>query len=91
MKKAILILMAAVLIFAAAAYATGDLTKTAEGAVKKIDAATKTLVIDSGGKDMTFICLPTVKLETLKVGDKVKVEYTELVGKLTASKVTVEK
>lgn len=88
MKKVALIL-AVVMMFAVVAYAIGE-AKTAEGAVKKVDAATKTLVVDVAGKDMSFLC-PTVDLAAFKAGDKVKVEYTELLGKFTATKVTAVK
>ena len=69
------------LFFATAAFATAQ-TKTGE--IKSTDATKRELVLASGE---TFELGSNIKIEKLKVGEKVAVTYDTKDGKMLASKV----
>ena len=63
-------------------------TQTKVGEVKSIDTV-KSEVVLSGGE--TFEAAKTIKLETLKIGEKVKITYDMKDGKMMASHIKPEK
>ena len=60
------------------------------GEVASVDAKAGTLTVKAKDKEMSFTA-PTKALEKVKVGDRVRVSYTEKDGKLSASSVTPAK
>ena len=65
-------------------------SKQASGEVVSADAALKTLVVKSGGGEMSFDVKEsaTGDLAGIKPGDQVTVKYTEVAGKYTAETIT---
>jgi hypothetical protein len=61
------------------------------GEVVAVDAAQGTLTLKSGGVNVGFDCEKGALSEDVKVGNQVTVEYKEVGGKKTATKVTVKK
>lgn len=66
--------------------------KTAEGDIVSIDAVTKTLVVKTADKELSFSVSDEKALTGLKAGDKVSVPYEEgPEGHLTAKSVVKAK
>ncbi|MFN0217728.1 MAG: DUF1344 domain-containing protein [Hyphomicrobium sp.] len=63
-------------------------TQTKSGDIKSTDASKHELVLSSGE---TFELAPNVKVDQLKVGEKVVVSYEAKNGKMIASKVHLAK
>jgi hypothetical protein len=83
-KKAIvLILVAAFLTVAGAAYAM-DMS----GTISAVDAAKNTFTIKGEKMEAAFDCETGTILKDVKVGDKVTVQYNEVGGKKKASKIS---
>ncbi len=65
---------------------TAGESKEAAGKVVSADPATKTLVVKSERGEMTFEVKDKAAndLKNIKAGDNVRVQYTEVAGKLSA-------
>ena len=84
-KVAVLVVVFLVFAVAGAVFAA-----EMSGVVKAVDAAKGTITLSSGTVDVPFDCEQPM-IANVKVGDKVKVEYTEKEGKKVATKITAEK
>jgi hypothetical protein len=84
-KVAVLVVVFLVFAVAGAVFAT-----EMSGVVKTVDAAKGTITLSSGTVDVPFDCEQPM-IANVKVGDMVKVEYTEKEGKKVATKITAEK
>jgi hypothetical protein len=87
MKKAAAVLVVAFLVFAVAVTV---FAAEMSGTVKAIDATKGTITLSSGMVDVPFDCEEPM-IAGVKVGDMVKVEYTEKNGKKVATKIMAEK
>lgn len=100
----VLIVALTALAFSGASFAADTATKTttnsekpklmsATGAVKAMDAKAGTLTVKTTEKDFDLIASSKAKkaLGKVKVGDTVKVIYTEKDGKMNASSISVVK
>ncbi len=96
MKKIILAVaaIAATLVFALPSFAADEAkTKHSVGTITAIDAIKASLTIKNhdGEKTFTVTGKAVEKLANFKVGDKVKVAYTDVAGTLTATKIAAAK
>ena len=100
----VLVIALTALAFSGASFAADTATKTttksekpkamsATGAVTAMDAKAGTLTIKTKDKDLDLTASSKVKtaLGKVKVGDTVKVSYTEKDGKMNASSISVVK
>ena len=83
-----IILPVAALAFAASATLAFAASKTDTGPIKTIDAVAGSITLDDGN---TFKLAKTIKVASLKVGEKVVVTYTMQGSNMVASKVVEAK
>lgn len=80
MKKSVI----AATVIVALASATGAYAKAASGTIASVDKKGDSFTLSDG---KTFALPENIEVETLKVGEKVKVTYSTKAGKLEASAV----
>jgi len=86
MKKGIMMFFVVSLVLVA--FAGAALALEMSGKVTAVDAAKGTLTVQSEKIEAGFDCETGSMIKDVKVGDMVKVEYTEAGGKKKATKVT---
>ena len=88
MPKWVLFLLCFALVLCFTGMALAD---EATGKIKSVDAGKGTVTVTVDGKDVTFMTETGVPINTLKVGDEVKVTFKKDGEKLTASKIDPKK